>query len=173
MAEQRRGVDFESIWRRQAPGPRLTETVASLAKQVQDVVVDPPTGISNVTEWAKKEGCWDRVRMLNVELPPVLREELMSSEEQQDAVRAARRDQRQLSGIEAQIAVVNAGSEFWEDALRWGRLRELLTPAECGVLEVAARMPQRTPTEKQSTKAVEVLGKLRTEGYEAALGTSS
>ena len=103
----------------------------------------------------------------------MLDEELMSAEEQQDAAREARRDQRQLNGIEAQIAVVNAGSEFWGDALRWGRSRQILTPAECGVLEVAARMPQRTPTEKQSTKAVEVLGKLRTEGYEAALGTGS
>ena len=173
VAEQYYIVDFEAIWRRQAPGPRLAEAVGGMAEQVHDILVDPPTGISNVTEWAKKQGCWDRVRMLAVELPPMIGEELISAEEQKDAARGARRDQRQLNGIEAQIAVVNAGGEFWADALGWGRSRELLTPAESGVLEVAARIPQRTPTEKQSAKAVEVLRKLQSEGYEAALGAGS
>ena len=111
--------------------------------------------------------------MLNVDLPPMIGDELISVEEQKDEARDARRDQRQLNGIEAQIAVVNAGSEFWGDALKWGRSRELLTLTECGILEVAVRMPQRTPTEKQSTKAVEVLGKLQSEGYQAALGAES
>ncbi|MDE0040325.1 MAG: AIPR family protein [Gammaproteobacteria bacterium] len=170
IGEQGGGVDFESIWRRQALGPRLAETIAHLGEHVHDVLVDPPTGIRNVTEWAKKEGCWDRVRMLDVALPPMLGDELISVEAQKDAARDARRDQRQLNGIEAQIAVVNAGSEFWGNALKWGRSRELLTATEYGVLEVAARMPQRTPTEKQSAKAVEVLGKLQSEGYQAALG---
>lgn len=169
VVEQGHGVDFESIWRRQALGPRLAETVAHVGEHVHGVLVDPPTGISNVTEWAKKEGCWDRVRMVSVALPPMLGDELISVEEQKDAARDARRDQRQLNGIEAQIAVVSAGSEFWEDVLKWGRSRELLTPTECGILEVATRMPQRTPTEKQSAKAIEVLGKLQSEGYQAAL----
>ncbi len=173
LAKQSCGVDFESIWRRQALGPRLAETVAYLAEQVHDVLVHPPTGISNVTEWAKKEGCWDRVRMLNVDLPPMLGEELLSDQEQQDAARDARRDQKQLNGIEAQIAVVKAGGEFWGDALQWGHSRELLTPAERGILEVASCLPRRTPTEKQSTKAIETLEKLQSEGYEATLGTSS
>ena len=173
VAERGHGVDFESIWRRQAPGPRLTETVALLGEHVHDILVDTPSGIRNVTEWAKKEGCWDRVRMLSEDLPSAIGDELISAEEQKVAARVARRDQGELNGIQAQIAVVNAGSEFWGNALKWGRSRKLLTPTECGILEVAARMPQRTPTEKQSTKAVEVLGKLQGEGYEAALGASS
>ena len=173
VAEQGRGVDFEAIWRRQAVGPRLAEVVASLAKQVHDVLVDPPTGISNVTEWAKKEGCWDRVRMLDVELSPMVGDELISAAEQQDAARGARRDQRQLNGIEAQIAVVSAGGQFWADALGWGRSRDLLTPTEWGVLEVAARIPERAPTERQAAKALEVLGKMQSEGYGAELGADS
>ena len=111
--------------------------------------------------------------VIELRLPPMLGDELISVEEQKDAARDARRDQRQLNGIEAQIAVVNAGSEFWGEALKWGRSRELLTPTESGVLQVAARMPQRTPTEKQSAKAVEVLGKLQSQGYQAALGEGS
>ncbi len=174
VAEQRNAVDFEFIWRRQAIGPGLAQAITFLAEQVHGVLVDPPpAGISNVTEWAKKGGCWDRVRMLDVDLPPTMADELISTEEQKDATRGARRDQKQLNGIEAQIAVVNAGRKFWEDALSWGLPRELLTPFECEILEVAARIPQRTPTERQSTKAIKVLVKLQTEGYGGRLGAGS
>ena len=164
-------VDFGSIWHKQALGPALAEAVAAVAEEVHEVLIDPPTGISNVTEWAKKQGCWDRVRMLEVDLPPTVADELISAAEQKEATRGARRDQRQLNGIEAQIAVVNAGGKFWAHALGWGRTRDLLTPTESGVLEVAARIPHRTPTEKQSAKALEVLGKLQSEGYGAEPGS--
>ena len=172
VAEQGRGIDLESIWRRQAPGPALAEAVAAVAERIHDVLIDPPAGISNVTEWAKKQGCWDRVRMLDMGLPPKIADELISTTEQQDAARGARRDQRQLNGIEAQIAVVNAGGQFWAEALGWGRSRNLLSPTESGVLEVAARIPRRTPTERQSAKALEVLRKMQNDGYGAELRAS-
>ena len=173
VAEQGNAVDFEAIWRRQAHGPALAEAVGIVAHRVHDVLVDPPTGISNVTEWAKKQGCWDRLSMLALELPPVIGDELISVEEHDDAARGARRDQRELNGIEAQIAVVNAGGEFWSNALDWGLSRELLIPTEQGVLQVCARIPHRTPTEKQSARAIEVLRKLQNEGYVAELGAGS
>ena len=171
VAEQGHTVDFESIWRRQVPGPALTETVTAVAERIHRVLIDPPAGISNVTEWAKKRGCWDRVRMLEVDLPSEIADDLISAAEQKDAARGARRDQRELNGIEAQIAVVNAGGQFWAEALGWGRSRDLLTPTESGVLEVAARIPDRTPTHRQASKALEVLRKMQTEGYRAELGT--
>ena len=173
VTRQGRVVNFESIWRRQAPGPVLTEAVAAVAEQVHEVLIDTPAGISNVTEWAKKQGCWDRVQMLEVELPSNIAGELVSAAEQDDAARGARRSQRQLNGIETQIAVVNAGGQFWTDALEWGRSRNILAPAELGVLQVAARIPRKTPTEKQSVKVIQTLGKLQSEGYGAKLGTES
>ena len=169
VSEQGRAVDFESIWRRQAPGPALAEAIATVAKRVHDVLIDPPAGISNVTEWAKKQGCWARVRALQMDLAPRMADESIPAAEQQDAARGARRNQRQLDGIEAQIAVFRAGGRFWADALEWGRSRDLLTPSESGILEVAARIPRRTPTEKQSAKALEVLEKMQSEGYGAEL----
>ena len=140
---------------------------------IPEVLIDPPDGISNVTEWANKQGCWARVQALEVSLPPKMADESISATEQKDAARGVRRVQRQLNGIEAQIAVVNAGGKFWADALGWGRSRDLLTPTESGVLEVAARIPDRTPTERQSTKALEVLGRMQSEGYGVELGQNS
>lgn len=173
VEEQGRAMDFESIWRQQALGPALVQAIAAIAEQVHNVLIDPPTGISNVTEWAKKQGCWDRIRMLDIKLPSKMADETISTAEQREEARDARRDQRQLNGIEAQIAVVNAGGKFWADALRWGRSRGLLTPAEAGVLDTAARIPQRTPTERQAAKALEVLARMQGEGYDVEVDETS
>ena len=167
--EAKKAVDFEAIWRRQTLSPVMIDALATVAEQVHDVLTDPPNWTSNVTEWAKKEACWDRIRGLVVDWPEELDDALISTDEKRDLARNARKDQRALNGIEAQIAVFNAGGSFWADAVAWGRSRGLLTPNEVGILEVAARIPQRTPTEKQSTRAMELLTKLQSEGYRGEL----
>lgn len=173
VADLNHAVDFEAIWRQQSPGSTLDDAVAIAAARVHEVLVQPPAGISNVTEWAKKQACWERVRNLDIAWPDAFIGRLISAEEQRNTARTARRDQRELNGIEAQIAVVNAGANFWLDALEWGKARRLLTPTEAGILGVAARVPSRTPTDKQSSKAIEILGKLNGEGYSEELPASS
>ena len=165
VAETDRAVDFQDIWRRQAPTPPMETALITVAEAVHDVLTDPPSGISNVTEWAKKQACWERVRQLVVAWPQPFLDNLISAEERQDAARGARREQRELNGMEIQIAVVNAGPAFWADVLAWGSKRGLLTPTEAGVLRMAANRTGRTPTERQCCKAVEILSKLQSEGY--------
>ena len=171
-AHQKRAVDFDSIWRRQSQGDAMDEAVATAAEQVHEVLVHPHPGISNVTEWAKKEACWDRVRDIMIDWPDAFLGTLISTEEKRDSARTARREQRELNGIEAQIAVVSAGAQFWLDALEWGKAKHLLTPTETGILNVATRVPERTPSGKQSSKAIEILSKLRSEGYPKDLGVA-
>ena len=171
MAERGRAVDFHDIWRRQAPTSAMETALITVAEAAHDVLTAPPSGISNVTEWAKKQACWERVRQLVVAWPQPFLDNLISAEERQDVVRGARREQRELNGIEMQITVVNAGPAFWADALAWGSKRKLLTPPELGVLRVVAA--GRTPSDKQSFKAVEALSKLQSEGYTGELRPAS
>lgn len=165
ICERNKVLDFEAIWRRQSIGPRMTETIAQIALLVHGVLTDPPEWTSNVTEWAKKQACWDRIQLLPVEIPRSLESELISTDEHRDAARYARKEQRTLNGIEAQIAVVNAGGRFWDAAMDWGNARNLLTPTEIDILSIAARIPHQTPTDRQSTKAMAALAKLQSQGY--------
>ncbi len=169
IAKHKRAVDFESIWRRQAPGEALDEAIAGAARRVHGVLVNPPPGNRNVTEWAKKHACWDRVRGLDIRWPEAFKQGLISVEEERISAKAARRDQRVLNQIEAQIAVVNAGSKFWSDTLSWGKARRLLSPMETSILSTAAQVPHRIPTNKQSSKAVEILERLNSEGFSETL----
>ena len=168
-----RAVDFARIWRRQSPGPAMEEAIVTVAEAVHEVLVSPPDGISNVTEWAKRQACWSRVSGLGVEFPSSFLEDLISTEERRESERSARRDQRELNGMEAQIAVVTAGPEFWEEALAWGTERRLLTQTDEGVLRVAANRRGKTPTDKQSVRAVEALRRLQSEGFARELSPPS
>jgi hypothetical protein len=164
-----KAVDFQDIWRRQALPPAMAPALVAAAESVHEVLIAPPEGVSNVTEWAKKQACWSRVSELVIAWPQPFLDDLLSSVDRRDAARSARREQRELNSVEAQIAVVKAGPEFWASALDWGTERALLTPTEVGVLRVAADPVGRTPSERQASRAVGALRKLQSEGYAAGL----
>lgn len=164
-----RAVDFQDIWRRQGLPPAMGPALIIVAESVHEVLVSPPPSISNVTEWAKKQACWNRVSELCIAWPRPFLSGLITIDDRREAARSARREQRQLNSVEAQIAVVNAGPGFWATALAWGTERRLLTPTETGVLGAAANPAGRTPTERQAAKAVEALSRLQEAGYAGEL----
>ena len=169
VRKQDRAVNFQDIWHRQALPPTMAPALVAVAESVHDVLVAPPAGISNVTEWAKKQACWKRVSELVVAWPRPFLNDLISTDDRRDADRSARREQRELNSVEAQIAVVNAGPAFWAAALAWGTERGMLTPTEAGVLGVAASRTGKIPTERQASRAVEALSKLQAAGYAEGL----
>jgi len=162
-------VDFDAIWKKQAISPVLREALTIAAKEVHDVIVDTPSNVSNVTEWAKQQACWNRVSGLKIGWPATLKNELVSKEEEREGKRTAVKDQKMLNGIDAQSAVVKAGGEFWRTVLDWGVERKSLTPMEIGILQTAAAMPRKLPSEKQSLLAMETLRKLHGEGCQIGL----
>ncbi len=167
--ELKRSVDFEAIWRRQALTEAMEEALALAAYRAHEVLVAPPPGNRNVTEWAKKQACWHRVQSVDVDWPESFLEELISAEDRQAATRRARCSQRELNGIEAQIAVVEAGAGLWREALEWGTAHGLLGPKETTVLRIAAQVPAETPSDRQALLILETLRRLQEGGFTGKL----
>lgn len=164
--------DFDPVWRTQAVPDGLGQLLLVAAESVQRVITNPAAGISNVTEWAKKTACWTRVQELKVQWPLDLREVSIGREEKQRRGKAAKIDQKLLTGIEAQMAVVNAGAQVWKDLLDWAALHKLLSEKERDILAVAAAVPGKIPSEKQSLAALEAVKKLHDEGCVITLNQS-
>lgn len=162
-------VDFQLIWRGQTITSDMEAVLAQFAKAVCGVLVEPPTGIRNVTEWAKKQACWERTKALSVDLPRAFMNELINKDENRLEKREARKDQKVLNGIEAQTMVVTAGGHFWSGVRAWGTEQSLLTDIDDGVLKVAGLIPTKLPTEKQCLKIVEIYRRLRASGLESEL----
>jgi hypothetical protein len=156
-----RSVDFNRIWREQRVPDGLDRALEVAAKLANDVITDTDR---NVTEWAKQEPCWTRVRETRNEWEDSWRSELTTLSEQTEERREARKDQQLLNGIEAQASVVAAGGHLWKSVREWGIERKLLSPTEAGVLGFAAAIPQNIPTEKQSAVLLKALKRLHEEG---------
>ena len=164
VAQRGESINLERIWRAQGISPVLRDALVVSAKAVHEVIVHPPEGMRNVTEWAKQQACWSRVTGLDVTWPEALETELVSSTERDEVKRAAVKDQSMLNGIEAQTVVVRAGSALWSDVKVWGMSKGLLSPDDQGILDVAISIPAKVPSEKQSLRTIEILQRLREEG---------
>lgn len=164
LEQMGRSVDYERIWRKQGISKNLQDALTLSAGEVQRIIVDPSSGSGNITEWAKQPACWTRVSALRIEWPQAWLDELLSAEERRTAERDGIKNQRILNGIEAQTIVVNAGAETWRSVREWGSSRQLLSAKEEGILAVAAAIPHRIPSEKQSMSVITTLQRLHQEG---------
>lgn len=159
-------VNFDRVWKAQAVSENLATALELASSAANDVLTDPPAMTRNVTEWAKNQACWNRVKGLEINWPEGWLDELLTGSDRKNEKRSAVKEQKVLNGIEAQAAVVNAGGAFWSDARAWASSRKLLSPMEAGILDVAATIPDRIPSDKQSLKAIEVLRRMHVEGYQ-------
>ena len=157
-------IDYESIWRAQTISENLREALRISATGAHDVILSTPPGMRNVSEWAKQQACWSQVRDLDIHSESPLLGQLLSKDQHTSATRAAMKDQRELNGIEAQTAVVNAGASFWQEARDWGETKGILSGMESGILEVAIAIPSKLPSEKQALRTIEILRRLNEQG---------
>ena len=93
------GVDLDRIWREQRVPDDLLEVLKLSARFGNEVIT---TTDRNVTEWAKTEGCWSRLKGLKVDWPEKWLKGLSTKEELQAKAASARRSQRVLNDIQAQ-----------------------------------------------------------------------
>ena len=160
-----KSINLSKVWQTQETSPTFNIQIADIARRVNDVITDTPPGISNVTEWCKKELCWDKVKSVNIELNSDFLAELISKDEvsldQKDAKKVRKID----NGIEAQGKVYDIGSDKWKNASTWGIHEKLLTPDDMGILRIACQLPLKIPTEKQSIRLLEILERLQENGF--------
>ena len=167
---RKESIDFLGVWNAQIVDAVLEDAIAVVSGVVNDDITKPPHGISNISEWCKKEGCWTRIQaradVIANMLPPKFYDRLIPLDEQAAAVRSAKNTQKIDNGIEAQSAVIAVPVERWNRVYQFLLERNLLMPREAGVLEVAMKIPAKLPTDKQCMLLLEVLEKARLEGFD-------
>lgn len=161
-------VDFAGIWDKQVLPDELLEALSISARFVNDDIVSPPEGISNISEWCKKEGCWDRLLadmdQLEEQLPETFYQGLVSVEQQKKEEKSASKVQKIDSGLDAQKRVLAVPPDEWMK-IRDGLLgKKLLSPKEDGIMGVACRIPGQIPSPKQSTILMAILERAGAEG---------
>ncbi len=161
-------IDFMKLWESQFVSEILQKAIEVTAHLVNDDITNPEAGISNVTEWCKKELCWLRLQKKRVELERILpaefESEMISKSEIVKEKKSARKTQKIDNGIEAQRKVLEISGPKWRNLLQRAQEKGLLTAKETGILQIAAQIPGKFPSEKQSMILVGLLEKAEQEG---------
>lgn len=158
-------VDLNRVWRAQDVPAPLEAALIVAAAEAQDVITNPPEGVRNMSEWAKKQACWERFRKRTLSYAEDFSEILIEPEEAQSEEDEVTDDENLTRSVEVQKEVFELGAAFWASARDWGRGKKLLSPSEFGVLDVCAKIPNRLPNENQSQFAMDVLKKLEESGF--------
>lgn len=163
----RKVLDLRGIWTKQDISLNLDKQLTHIAKAVFDVIVSPSQGVQNVTEWCKKELCWQWARENEVQMERGFIRELIDEDEVRTVKKDARVQQHITSGIEDQAKVVTLGSAYWAKVTDWGRRNKLLTDADEKLLRIATKIPARIPQDWQSTALLGIVARLEEEGFSA------
>ncbi len=131
--------------------------------------MDPPGG-RNVTEWCKKAACWDRIKQLDVRLPPSLQNELAASSSGRTRKRVQGIDgdtpeERELIGGAASI-----DAETWFGISNWARETSNLAPWQRSLAYSLGKLSNqgREPSRKQARQGLLLLKEAERLGYRTA-----
>ena len=161
-------IDSETIWKQQEVPDTLVDAMITTAGFVNDQIVEKPQEITNISEWCKREACWeglkDNLGTLRAALSEDFWGDLISLAEHEEQRKDAKDDQRIDDGIAVQREVLEKGSQFWAEVLKVGTEKGMLQSRETNILKIAARIPDKIPDEKQSAKLMALVKRLEDEG---------
>lgn len=163
-----KSLDVQKVWNAQGLSQTLTEALAVAARFVNEDIVNPPPGISDIGEWCKKDMCWtriqERISELESELPAEFLSNLLSREEEKIEAKGAKKVQKIDNGIKAQTQVFALSSEEWTKLLAAGSEKKIFSNKEIDILKIASQIPARIPSEKQCVILLDILNRCRMEG---------
>jgi hypothetical protein len=140
-------IDLDAVWRNQDVSEKLKNALLIAGEEAQGIITNPPSGVRNFSEWAKKQACWQWLSELDLSYSQDFKEVLISEELAGDRVRGARTKKVVEDSIEQQLEVHRLGAPFWVSAKNWALERGLLSPREHVVLSTCAAIPRKLPSE--------------------------
>ncbi|MGB5157360.1 AIPR family protein [Desulfobacterium sp. N47] len=165
VSETGKNLDLTQIWKSQKLSIALETQLMAIAELVNEHIQNTPEGITNVTEWCKKELCWKKLQELSIPLNHDLVAGLLDNDVINSQEKSAEKVQKTDDGIFAQKYVIEKGAEYWKQVARYGMEGAFLSPKEMSIIGIACEIPNKIPSEKQSEIVVKIEEKLKNEGF--------
>ena len=161
-----RTIDFLKIWNTQSLGTELEAQIIQTSREVFQFITREDRTTLNVTEWCKKEECWKRAQRYDFTLLDPFIDKLIDISDEQEEKIIARKEQKVVNQISAEIELVNLGADYWKKVLEFGRNDRLLSEMEDGLLSVASSfdVTNRIPSDKQAKLIMQIRSRLYEEG---------
>lgn len=154
-----RELDFDSIWRAQSLPEHMDRSISEVARVVLGVLTSDDRPQANVTQWAKQQACWERVKRTKVTLDPGIEMALVDGE----AAETRRSDSKKVQVMDNEFAsierVLAVRSDVWSVALSEGVAGGHLTEAQAGIIG-KLNQGSLVPSAKQAKAALSALSRL-------------
>ena len=160
-------IDLEAIWSRQGLSPALSNFIDTLCVHAHEHITKSPGG-QNVTEWCKKERCWESFRDMEIDIPPVLEDELLSREKAgTQSTRHALEEQTTAQEAELIDRVAAVSADTWFALSAWAKDTQSLQPWQRSLSFSLGKLAAngRPPTRKQAMHGETILADARKLGF--------
>lgn len=165
LRKEKYTLNYRTIWTQQELPHSLRTVLENYAPLVAALIKDPPENVRNIGEYCKTQACWARVSAtFDAEIANQMPDVTLAVGQAKELKRDDRKVRKIDQGIDSQMRVVELAGR-WEEIREYGKKKRILTPVEISVLNIATQIPNRLPTEKQSTVALGALEKVLEEGF--------
>lgn len=161
-------IDLDAIWTAQGLPDPLASFIELLSVHAHAHVTTPPGG-QNVTEWCKKEVCWERFREKGIELPANVEAGLLSRERTRTATSASVLEE-QISSSESEqvdrVALVPA--QTWFELAAWAKDTQSLQAWQRSLSFSLGRLAGagKKPSRKQAMHGEKIIEEARSLGFQ-------
>ena len=158
-------LDLMLIWNRQSVPEQVGEILIALAELVLLKITDPLRKVANVTQWCKRNDCWDEVKKISLDIPAGIESCLITIDEQKAAQKSAKKEQKVVNEIQVQTTVVNYPVDMWKRLSEFVVRNHMVTPTDVSALTIACQMPSKIPNTYQCKRLLALLKKASAEGF--------
>lgn len=160
-------IDFKRIWNNQSIYKQLEEQLIITTKEVYNFITREDRLTLNVTEWCKKEICWNRAKKENWTINESFLLTLVSKEYCNEGKSQANKEQRINNELSEELEVIKLGAEYWKSMYIWIKDKKVLTPMEMNILSIASAFDKtgKIPSAKQCKRLILIKEKAKLEGF--------
>ena len=159
-------LDLQLIWGRQQVPDIITNELVRITKYAFEAITDRSRGTINVTQWCKRDACWDSIKKCNLSLSQEVSRVLISKEDARSAEKDAKKDQQVVSDLEAQKKVLELGADYWKRVNAFVLQKRIsVSDGQLKALKYAVRIPVQIPSAYQSIQLLALLENARANGF--------
>ena len=161
-----KNINLKLIWNKQRLYREIEEQLIITTKEVYEFITREDRITLNVTEWCKKETCWERAKNEKWTINDSFINSLIDVNETNEEFQESKKERKILNELNLEMEIVKLGADYWREVLKWGLERNLINPIEQSFLEVAANFDKtyKTPSNRQAKRIFEIREKLYEEG---------
>lgn len=134
-------LDWDNIWQKQSLSPAFVREIEKITKMTNDYICDSHGVI--VTEYCKRQSTWEYYRdSVNYSLSQEFLNELMPVSMMKYREASAKADQKDTNDLQTVMDVISLGTAYWQNVLKAGMDRSLISYQEQTVVKQVISMSQ-------------------------------